>query len=235
MNLIKRIWNGELPLVKVYWLYGVAFGSFIAIFSVLIKDYSTGLIVLTVALIPYQILVVVGTWRSANAYKNKKIWAVLAKIHVVFGVIAALNNFTALAKGFSFDNTYKLTNCVRCDDGNCEPSTIYRSAEVKLLPKENQMKVLLEFWGKDKNGNYEKEEEILLNSSLKDSKLKCAIKSENDGFCSFEFEPSKILDFIDYEKQTFVFDGKKYTNSINHHYIFNNNEEKRTTVEHSCS
>ena len=105
MGLIKKIWNGELPLVKVYWLYGVVFGAFVAIFSVLIKDYPTALILLTFALIPYQILVFVGIWRSANAYTNKKVWAVLAKVHVVLGVIAALNGVAVVSKNLNFNQS----------------------------------------------------------------------------------------------------------------------------------
>jgi hypothetical protein len=108
MNLIAEIWDGKLPLVKVYWLYGVAVGVFFAIFSLLIKDYPTALIVITVALIPYQILVFVGIWRSADAYRDKKIWAVLAKVHVVLGVIAALNGVATVIKIVS-DNSSATT------------------------------------------------------------------------------------------------------------------------------
>lgn len=105
MGLIQRIWNGELPLVKVYWLYGVVFGAFVAIFSVLIKDYPTALILLTFALIPYQILVFVGIWRSADAYTNKKLWAVLAKVHVVLGIISALNGVATVIKNVDFNTS----------------------------------------------------------------------------------------------------------------------------------
>ena len=98
MGLIKKIWTGELSLVKVYWLYGVAIGLVLIIFSLLIKDYPTALILLTIVLLPYQLLVFVGIWRSADAYTNKKLWAVLAKVHVVFGVIAALNGVATVIK-----------------------------------------------------------------------------------------------------------------------------------------
>ena len=41
-------------------------------------------------LIPFQIYTVVGIWRSADKYKGKKIWAALAKIAVVIGIISNL-------------------------------------------------------------------------------------------------------------------------------------------------
>ena len=31
MNLIKRLWNGEIPLVKTYWIYGVIFSNIAAL------------------------------------------------------------------------------------------------------------------------------------------------------------------------------------------------------------
>jgi hypothetical protein len=109
MNLIAEIWDGKLPLVKVYWLYGVAVGAFFTILSLLIKDYPIVLIVIAIALIPYQILVFVGIWRSADAYRDKKIWAVLAKVHVVLGVIAALNGVASLTKTSSTENSHNVT------------------------------------------------------------------------------------------------------------------------------
>lgn len=108
MNLIAEIWDGKLPLVKVYWLYGVAVGAFFTILSLLIKDYPIALIVIAIALIPYQILVFVGIWRSADAYRDKKIWAILAKVHVVFGVIAVLNGVATVIKIVS-DNSSATT------------------------------------------------------------------------------------------------------------------------------
>ena len=109
MGLIKKIWNGELSLVKVYWLYGVAIGLVLIIFSLLIKDYPTALILLTIVLLPYQLLVFVGIWRSADAYTNKKLWAVLAKVHVVLGVIAALNGIAAVPQYINIVNSSATT------------------------------------------------------------------------------------------------------------------------------
>ena len=46
-------------------------------------------------LIPFQIYTVVGIWRSANKYKGAKLWAILAKVAVVFGVVSNLLSMLA--------------------------------------------------------------------------------------------------------------------------------------------
>jgi hypothetical protein len=211
MNLIAEIWDGKLPLVKVYWLYGVAVGAFFTILSLLIKDYPIALIVIAIALIPYQILVFVGIWRSADAYRDKKIWAILAKVHVVFGVIAALNGVASLMKSSTSDGSYSLSNCMQCKDGKCEPSTVWRSATVMLSPNENSMLVSNEFWGKDKDGKFESD--ITFNSKEKffrggEFLPSCAIKSQAEGFCkATSYEPT--TDYANITENTFSFkDGK---------------------------
>lgn len=46
-----------------------------------------GLVILMLAYTAYEIPVIMGTWRASNKYQGPKIWAVLAKIAVVLGVI----------------------------------------------------------------------------------------------------------------------------------------------------
>ena len=48
-------------------------------------------------IIPFQIYTVVGIWRSADRYKGTKLWAILAKIAVVIGVIS---NFASMLTGY---------------------------------------------------------------------------------------------------------------------------------------
>jgi hypothetical protein len=113
MDLIKRIWNGELPLVKVYWVYGVLVGLLIKVFVEVsysfvsinhLQSYSYFLIAI---LIPYQLLISVGIWRSATVYTNNKVWAVLAKIAAVIGLLVVLGSaFKSLDDNIS--NIYEL-------------------------------------------------------------------------------------------------------------------------------
>jgi hypothetical protein len=96
MDLIKRIWNGELPLVKIYWVYGVLVGLLLRIFVevsypfVSISHLQLYSYFLIAVLIPYQILISVGIWRSATAYTEVQVWAILAKIAAVIGLLTVL-------------------------------------------------------------------------------------------------------------------------------------------------
>jgi hypothetical protein len=241
MNLIAEIWDGKLPLVKVYWLYGVAVGAFFTIFSLLIKDYPIALIVIAIALIPYQILVFVGIWRSADAYRDKKIWAILAKVHVVFGVIAALNGVASLTKTSSSDGSHILSNCVKCEDGKCEPHTAWRNAVVKLSPNDNTMLITNELWEKDENGKFIND--ITFNSIEKNSSTSlfpfptCAIKTNDEGFCEvglnrFQYENDIIL-----TESSFNYKNGKFVLTHNRQFIDANTKLQTSTsiTTHECS
>lgn len=96
MGLIKKIWTGDLPLFKVYWIYGVLGGLIIKVivegsYYFVSLNYLTVFSYTLVALVlAYQLLLSVGIWRSAEAYKKSKVWPVLAKIGAVLGLITAL-------------------------------------------------------------------------------------------------------------------------------------------------
>tara|TARA_B100000965_G_C19517222_1_gene724755 strand:- start:731 stop:1051 length:321 start_codon:yes stop_codon:yes gene_type:complete len=97
-NFFVRFWNGQLSLPMSYWGVGVGIGILFSILVVIIivmlgmhDDAMWGFI------IPFQIYTVVGIWRSADRYKGTKLWAILAKIAVVIGVIS---NFASMLTGY---------------------------------------------------------------------------------------------------------------------------------------
>ena len=113
MDLIKSIWNGELPLVKVYWIYGALVGvllkgvvqlSYYFVPLNYIQPYSYCLIAL---IIPYQFLISVGIWRSASTFTGNRVWAVLAKFGSIAGVIVAVNAGVQTING-DINNIYEL-------------------------------------------------------------------------------------------------------------------------------
>ena len=95
-NIFIRFWKGELSLAASYWgigtiggiLYGIAAGAF-TISLGMSEDAMWGFI------IPFQIYTVVGIWRSSDKYKGSKIWAILAKIAVIFGIISNIASLFA--------------------------------------------------------------------------------------------------------------------------------------------
>ena len=92
-NFFEKFWNGELSLPMSYWgvgvgiglLYGLVVGIFTGVAG-LSNDAMWGFI------IPFQIYIVVGIWRSSNNYKGPKFWSVLAKIAVIVGILSNLSS-----------------------------------------------------------------------------------------------------------------------------------------------
>ena len=89
-NLIK----GEIALWKTYWLFGVL-GNVIATFLINVSaHFSEALFfIILVSMIIYKIGVFIAIWNSASKYVGAKVWAILAKIMVVLGVLATLGQF----------------------------------------------------------------------------------------------------------------------------------------------
>ncbi len=87
-----KLANGDFGLAKTYWLYGVVVSvAANIILKVLALTGSIGeLVIFIPALMAYQILLLMGTWRAADKYQGEKIWAILAKISVVLGAIATI-------------------------------------------------------------------------------------------------------------------------------------------------
>ena len=92
-NFFEKFWNGELSLPMSYWgvgvgiglLYGLVVGILTGVAG-LSNDAMWGFI------IPFQIYIVVGIWRSSNNYKGPKFWSVLAKIAVIVGILSNLSS-----------------------------------------------------------------------------------------------------------------------------------------------
>ena len=113
MGYLKKIWDGELPLVKVFWIYSVGVGALLAVIlaliSVSLKDYPEALLILTIAYIFYHLIVFVGIWRSANSYTNYKVWAIFAKFHAAFGLLSVIGGLVHLidtkTESVRFENT----------------------------------------------------------------------------------------------------------------------------------
>ena len=99
MDLIRNLWRGDVPLVKTYWLFGVVAGIFFNIVFAYIEYqsavFSTGLgpifvLGLVVFVFTYTVFIFFATWRSANKYQGLQRYAILAKVSIIFGVMALI-------------------------------------------------------------------------------------------------------------------------------------------------
>lgn len=95
MRLIKRLWAGEIPLDQAFWRYTVVYGLVLNLvthalfFALLVRGANIVLVALAFALpVPYNLLVIVAVWRSADRYQGPKSWAELARIAAVLWMIA---------------------------------------------------------------------------------------------------------------------------------------------------
>ncbi len=86
------MWRGELPLVSAFWDWAVIGGivvngaTSVLFFVLLMNDYPlTALIVGYACSVPYNALVTVGVWRSADRHPDRKT-ANLAKIVTTVGM-----------------------------------------------------------------------------------------------------------------------------------------------------
>jgi hypothetical protein len=95
-HFVLALWNGQLPLARAFWLYAVIYGSLANLLGTLLSlaTISAGIpgvfaAILHILPLPYNILVSVGSWRSADRYKGPPFWAALARAFVVLWAIAA--------------------------------------------------------------------------------------------------------------------------------------------------
>ena len=108
MMFLKILWRGEIPLVRTYWVFGVLFLSLLTIpsyFTVPIVSGSANLepsastvfggMAYAIFVFAYTVFVSVAIWRSAGRYEGQPIWAILARVMVVIGLIQAAFQITA--------------------------------------------------------------------------------------------------------------------------------------------
>jgi hypothetical protein len=94
MKAMRRLWKGELPLPQAFWNWAVAGGiavnvlTSILFLALIMGDRIVAAFVVGYALsVLYNIIVVVGVWRSAARYEGERRWADLARIVTVAGII----------------------------------------------------------------------------------------------------------------------------------------------------
>lgn len=94
MDHLRQLWRGELPLQTAFWNWVVLGGLIVNLASsaafllLMTADQLIAALVVGYGLsVPYNILVSVGVWRSADRYDGEPRWADLAKIATVAGMI----------------------------------------------------------------------------------------------------------------------------------------------------
>ena len=94
MKLLGRLWRGELPLDDAFWTWAVIGGLIVNGLSsagfvtlIMAEQQIAALIVGYAVSIPYNVIVAVGVWRSAEHHEGDRRWAETARIGTAVGMI----------------------------------------------------------------------------------------------------------------------------------------------------
>jgi hypothetical protein len=94
MTRLLQLWRGELALFDAFWNWAVIGGLAVnaatsALFLALaLQGRPVAAVIVGYALsVPYNIVVVVGVWRSAASYPGERRWADLARAVTLAGMI----------------------------------------------------------------------------------------------------------------------------------------------------
>jgi hypothetical protein len=88
-NHVIRLWRGEVGMARVFWEYAIAFGTLAnlittgAALAVLLAGFPVLAVAVFFLPLPYNVLIVVAVWRSADRYRGPPIWATLARVVVI--------------------------------------------------------------------------------------------------------------------------------------------------------
>lgn len=93
-SLLRNVWRGDLPLPDLFWNWAVAGGLLVNLISsglflfLMIADQIVAAIVGGYLFsLPYNFIVTVGVWRSANKYEGSRNMAELAKLVTIIGML----------------------------------------------------------------------------------------------------------------------------------------------------
>lgn len=91
MNAFKSMMAGNERLVITYWVWGVI-GTMVVSYGLgfLFVMLGLPLIVAPLLTLVYWGPVAMGIWKSSDNYKGNSLWAILAKVAVVLGLISQL-------------------------------------------------------------------------------------------------------------------------------------------------
>jgi len=94
MNSLRRLWRGELALADAFWNWAVFGGlaingatTALLLFLVMADRPISGLIAGYAFSVPYNVIVSIGVWRSAEHYAGEPRWADLARIVTIIGMV----------------------------------------------------------------------------------------------------------------------------------------------------
>ena len=94
MRKLRALWTGELPLSEAFWTFAVTIGLTVNVTTSLLflalitaDRPLAALFVGYVCSVPYNVVAVVGVWRSAARHEGERAHAELARLITLVGMI----------------------------------------------------------------------------------------------------------------------------------------------------
>ena len=94
MKNLNRLWHGELALQNAFWNWTIFGGltinvvsSGLFLFLIMADRPILALIVGYAFSVPYNVIVLVGVWRSAERFAGERRWADFARMVTVIGMV----------------------------------------------------------------------------------------------------------------------------------------------------
>ncbi len=94
MQAVVEFWRGSVPLGRAFWLWGVLGGGLVDLLAtvfalaLVVLGAPTWVIVLVfVAHVPWNVVLLVGVWRSAGRPEVGPDTATLARLAILFWVV----------------------------------------------------------------------------------------------------------------------------------------------------
>jgi hypothetical protein len=98
MHSVADLWNGRVALKRIFWEYAIVYGSIanLVVTFAALAALTSGLPIVVALLlhilpVPYNLVMVVGVWRSAAGYRGTAVWPALARASIL--VWAAVATF----------------------------------------------------------------------------------------------------------------------------------------------
>lgn len=97
MGGINKFIEGRYGLAVTFWGFGVGFNILATIILIAVNESASAsaLLWFSVVIIACQIGIWIAIWSAANLYQGRSIWAGLAKVSVVFGILRTLGEFAS--------------------------------------------------------------------------------------------------------------------------------------------
>lgn len=93
-NFLARCWNGEEPLARVFWIYGVLASTVVTIlFVMLVRIEGPGFGIhqfLILSFVPYTVWILVSIWRCAFNVENAYYGHLARALTIAWAINAAL-------------------------------------------------------------------------------------------------------------------------------------------------